>query len=108
LTQQAALAQLPKQATIESQVATLLDERDRLMEAIATLGFVEKVFPSDANFFLIRVDNSQKRYEELLDHGIVVRHMTKQPMCQNTLRNSIGLPEENEALLEALHKMNKK
>jgi histidinol-phosphate aminotransferase len=108
LTQQAALAQLPKQATIESQVATLLDERDRLMEAIATLGFVEKVFPSDANFFLIRVDNSQKRYEELLDHGIVVRHMAKQPMCQNTLRISIGLPEENEALLVALHKMNKK
>jgi histidinol-phosphate aminotransferase len=107
LTQKAALTQLEEQGKINTQVATLLNERDRLMEAIASLRFVETVYPSDANFFLIRVDNSQKRYEELLNNGIVVRHMGNKPQCENTLRISVGKPEENEALLLALDKMNK-
>jgi histidinol-phosphate aminotransferase len=88
-------------------VQILLTERDRLMRDIKTLRFVETVFPSDANFFLIRVDDSQKRYLQLLDQGIVVRHTAKQLLCENTLRISVGMPDENKALWAALTKMDK-
>jgi len=105
LTQKAALNQLKQQNRIKEQVQILLTERDRLMQDIKTLRFVETVFPSDANFFLIRVDDSQKRYTQLLDQGIVVRHTAKQLLCENTLRISVGLPNENKALWAALTKM---
>lgn len=105
LTQKAALAQLKAQDKIQEQVAVLLTERDRLIAEIEAIGFVEKVFPTDANFFLIRVDDSLKRYTQLLKNGIVVRHTSKQLLCENTLRITVGLTKENDALLAALRKM---
>lgn len=105
LTQKVALAQLKAQDKIQEQVAILLSERDRLIAEIETIGFVEKVFPTDANFFLIRVDDSHKRYTQLLKNRIVVRHTSKQLLCENTLRITVGLTNENNALLAALRKM---
>ena len=105
LTQKAALDQLQQQSRIAEQVQLLLAERNRLIQAIGSLDFVACVFPSDANFFMIRVDDSHKRYAQLLAQGIVVRHTAKQLWCENTLRITVGTPEENEMLWTALKKM---
>jgi histidinol-phosphate aminotransferase len=64
--------------------------------------FVEKIYPSDANFILAKVDDASKRYNQLLKMGIVVRNRTTQPLCENTLRFTVGTKEENEKLISAL------
>ena len=70
------------------------------------LKFIEKVFPSDANFILIRVDNSLKRYNQLIENNIVVRNSSYQYGCENTLRITVGLKSENDKLIIALKKIN--
>jgi histidinol-phosphate aminotransferase len=63
---------------------------------------VQKVFPSDANFLLVRVDDADKLYAYLLGHQIIARNRTRVPGCANCLRITVGLPSENDALLNAL------
>jgi len=83
----------------------LLSERKRLEDALATLPIVLHCYPSDANFVLIRVDDSLLRYQQLISEGIVVRNPSKNLNCENTLRISVGRPEENDRLIEALKKI---
>jgi histidinol-phosphate aminotransferase len=64
---------------------------------------VKKIYPSDANFILIKVDDANKRYDELLRHGIVIRNRTTQLGCENCLRISLGTPAENKQLLTLLN-----
>jgi histidinol-phosphate aminotransferase len=64
--------------------------------------FVEKIYQTEANFILIKVDDANKRYNELISNGIVIRNRTTQPLCENTLRLTIGTKEENKKLMEAL------
>ena len=66
------------------------------------MSFLKEIFPSDANFILARVDDANKRYEQLLKKGIVVRNRSSQQLCENTLRFTVGTPEENRILLKAL------
>ena len=80
----------------------MLEERKRLEAAFTEIGFIKTIFPSDANFVLVRVDDSSLRYQQLLDSGIVVRNPSKNTACENTLRISVGLAEENNALIRAL------
>ena len=63
---------------------------------------MEKVFPSDANFLLVRVDDADALYDYLLNEGIIVRNRTRVPGCAGCLRLTVGLPAENDALLNAL------
>lgn len=102
LTINAALNRLKEQDKVREQVQLLLDERHRLEEAIGSIPFIKQCFPSDANFILIRVDDSSLRYQQLIDCGIVVRNPSKNLNCENTLRISVGLPEENNRLIDAL------
>jgi histidinol-phosphate aminotransferase len=60
------------------------------------------VYPSDANFVLVKVADSNTRYSELIDKGIVVRNRTTQPLCQNCLRFTVGSQMENIKLITAL------
>ena len=64
--------------------------------------FVEKIYPTEANFILIKVDDANKRYDEIITKGIVIRNRTTQPLCENTLRLTIGTEVENKKLIEAL------
>lgn len=107
LTIRAALEKLKAQDQVREQVKLLLEERSRLEEAFAHIPFIEKCFPSDANFVLIRVDDSTLRYQQLIDIGIVVRNPSKNLNCENTLRITVGLPEENTQLIEALLSLSK-
>ena len=87
---------------IDIQVDTIINERERLASVLPHFPFVRKVFPSDANFLLTRVDNADALYGYLLENGIIVRNRSRVPGCEGCLRLTVGLPGENEALLNAL------
>lgn len=102
LTQQAAIEALQNNE-VSDQVSYILREREKLANALASCFFVKKIYPSDANFILIKVDDANKRYDELLRHGIVIRNRTTQLGCENCLRISVGTPAENKQLLTLLN-----
>jgi histidinol-phosphate aminotransferase len=102
LTQQAAIEALQNNK-VSDQVSSILREREKLANALASCFFVKKIYPSDANFILIKVDDANKRYDELLRHGIVIRNRTTQLGCENCLRISLGTPAENKQLLTLLN-----
>ena len=87
---------------IDDEVNTIVNERKRLASVLPRFPFVKQVFPSDANFILVRVDDANTLYDYLLGKGIIVRNRTRVPGCAGCLRLTVGLPEENESLLNAL------
>lgn len=102
LTQKKALENLKDQDFIKDQVTTILVQRDYLMHELKTINFVSKIYPSDANFVLIKVDDANKRYRQLLDNHIVVRNRTNQFGCKNCLRLTAGTKEETKTLITIL------
>lgn len=102
LTQDAALKALENKNKVADQIKTILQERNRLAKALETYFFVKKIYPSEANFILIKVDDANKRYDELIKKGIVVRNRSSQLHCENCLRISVGTPSENTQLLTKL------
>jgi histidinol-phosphate aminotransferase len=87
---------------IDTEVDVIISERKRLAEILPRYSCVEQVFPSDANFLLVRVDDAYALYDYLLNEGIIVRNRSKVPGCDRCLRLTVGLPAENDALLNAL------
>tara|TARA_R110000868_G_scaffold4211_13_gene26611 strand:- start:15805 stop:16854 length:1050 start_codon:yes stop_codon:yes gene_type:complete len=102
LTQQRALDRFLKIDKVKSEVIDILKERDLLSKALVELNYVAKVYKTDANFILVKVDNATERYNQLLKKGIVVRNRTTQPLCENTLRFTVGAKEENNKLIQIL------
>lgn len=102
LTQDKAIEGLKKMTLVNSQISCLLDERTALIKALKKVDFIKKVYPSDANFLLVKVDDANKRYGQLIDFGIVIRNRTTQPLCNNCLRLTVGTKEENNRLIEHL------
>ena len=105
LTQQKALEQLGNTVIYETQVNKIRREREKLTDALTNMPCVFEVFPSDANFILARIDDAPLRYKELIARGIVVRNRSSQPRCENTLRFTVGTPDENLALIKALKEL---
>ncbi len=105
LTQQRALQRVLNQDLVDQEVQQILDERDGLIKALNGLKFVEQLYPSDANFVLAKVDNANKRYQQLLEKQLVVRNRSTQALCENTLRFTVGTPEENKKLIAILKEM---
>ena len=102
LTQKTACEQVLKTHILKSEVAEILYHKSYLLKVLNEVDFILKVYPSDANFVLVKVDDANKRYKQLLAKGIVVRNRTTQPLCKNTLRFTIGTKDENKKLLKAL------
>ena len=102
LTQIKALERLNATLVVDNEVKSIILERGILNEALKTIDFVTEVYPSDANFILAKVDDANKRYQQLVEKGIVVRNRTNQPLCENCLRFSVGTKEENETLIQTL------
>lgn len=102
LTQQRALERLSRPEEVNREVQTILQERELLRTNLSKMPFVKEIFPSDANFLLVRVEDAGKKYEELLEAGVVVRNRSNQQLCENTLRFTVGTPEENKELLKKL------
>ena len=103
LTQQSAKERVSNQKVVQQEISAILSERQLLKETLSGISFVSKVYPSDANFILAKVDDASKRYNQLLKKGIVVRNRTTQPLCEHTLRFTVGTPEENRMLIKALN-----
>jgi histidinol-phosphate aminotransferase len=87
------------------EIQSILDNKRKLIEKLSEIEFIEKIFPSDANFVLIKVDDASKRYKQLIDFGIVVRNRTTQLLCENCLRITIGTKLENEKLINVLQSL---
>jgi histidinol-phosphate aminotransferase len=102
LTQQRALERLSDEVKIQNEITAIIAQRSELLSVLDKVSFVEKIYPTEANFILIKVDNANKRYADLIAKGIVIRNRTTQPLCENTLRLTIGTAEENTKLMEAL------
>ena len=102
LTQEQAIKRLDDKISVEKWVNMLLLERGRLMQAFAELPICEKVYPTDANFFLAKMTDAQKIYDYLVNKGIIVRNRTRITLCNNCLRVTIGTKDENGELLGAL------
>lgn len=105
LTQKRAMDRILDVNAVHSEVIEILTEREALFKVLNQIAFVEKVYISDANFILAKVDNATKRYNQLLENGIVVRNRTTQPLCENTLRFTVGTKEENIKLINALQQI---
>lgn len=88
--------------SIDDEVHTIIYERKRLNSILPRYPFVKRVFASDANFILIRVDDADALYSYLLKKGIIVRNRSRITGCEGCLRLTIGLPAENDFLLDAL------
>ena len=105
LTQEQAMKRLKDTQPVEQWINILLQERGRTMEAFGELPICEKIYPTDANFFLAKVKDAQKAYDYLVDKGIIVRNRTRISLCNNCLRITIGTREENNELIGALRDM---
>ena len=83
-------------------IREIVAQRELLEKGLQSLPMVKKIFPSDANFLLVRVDEPEKIYQYLLGKGIVVRDRSKSENCEGCLRVTVGTHSENKALLKAL------
>lgn len=102
LTQLKALERVLSTKTVAQEVADILNERNKLIQALEEVSFVETIYPTEANFVLVKVDDAYQRYTNLLAKGVVVRNRSSQPLCENTLRFTVGTPEENKKLIAVL------
>ena len=102
LTQKQALEALKDPYEVDNWVKILLQERGRMVDAFALLPICEKVYPTDANFFLAKMTDAQKIYDYLVDQGIIIRNRNRVQLCKDCLRITIGTKTENNELLAAL------
>lgn len=104
LTQKQALLALKNDAQVKQWVKTLLAERAVLVEALQQLPIVQHIYPTDANFVLVKVDDANALYHYLVDKSIIVRNRNTVSLCLGCVRITVGTPEENQILLEELKK----
>ncbi len=105
LTQKEAIKNLSDTNKIKTDISSLAIEKNRLFKGLVQIKFITKMYQSDANFILIKVDNAALRYSQLLEKGIVVRNRSTQPLCANSLRITVGTPVENRRLIATLKEL---
>jgi histidinol-phosphate aminotransferase len=105
LTQDYVLNELQQEERKTMWVNELIDERARLAKRLEVMPFVEKVYPSDANFLLVKVDDANAKYNNLMSRGVIVRNRHSVALCLNCLRITVGTPQENDILIDELGKM---
>lgn len=103
--QQLALDALNAADRFAEQTRQLLNERNRLAEVLQSLPQVEQVFPSQANFLLVRFADANGTYQKLLSNGIIVRNRSRVAQLEGCLRFTVGTPEENNRLLATLQSL---
>ncbi|MCV6629101.1 MAG: histidinol-phosphate transaminase [Flavobacteriaceae bacterium] len=101
LTQNAALRAL-EENKLEHQLEVLQKEKERLSDALNKINIVKRVYPSDANFLLVQVDDAVQRYKELIQGGIVVRNRHGQMHCDQCLRITVGTAKQNNQLIKII------
>lgn len=107
LTQQEALKVLKQTDAQQQKVQQLLREREKLRQSLEQLPMVQKIYPSDANFLLVRMQEAGAIFHYLIDKKVIVRDRSKVVLCEGCLRITVGTVEENERLLAELKNYNK-
>jgi histidinol-phosphate aminotransferase len=102
LTQKQALRVLDNIADKDKAVKEILQQRDMLRDRLNTLECVDRIYPSDANFLLVKVYDADNTYKYLLKRGIIVRNRNRVTLCKGCLRITVGTPSENEEIISAL------
>ena len=105
LSQKRALERLADTDKISAEIASIIRQREDLLEVLLHVEFVKKIYPTEANFILVKVDDANKRYAELIAKGIVIRNRTTQPLCDNCLRLTVGTELENRKLMAVLKQL---
>ncbi|HYC29058.1 MAG TPA: histidinol-phosphate transaminase, partial [Chitinophagaceae bacterium] len=101
--QELALQALEEVGQVNDMIREIVRERETLRQALAQLPIVQHIYPSDANFLLVKVDDPRGLYNYLLDKGIVVRDRSRVELCEGCLRITVGTPDENNTLVNALN-----
>jgi len=102
LTQEKALAALSRPEQKEAWVNELLNQKALIQPWLMGLDFVERIYPSEANFLLVKMKQPEQVYRYLVEQGIVVRDRSRVALCEGCLRLTIGTPQENDQLMQAL------
>ena len=100
--QELGLQALQNTSMINDWIKTTVNERESLKNQLPAFSFVEKVFPGDANFLLVKVSDADRLYQFLAANEVVVRNRSKEPLCEGCLRITVGTPDENNTLIELL------
>ena len=100
LNQQAVIEKLNNIEEVQENIKVLLSERTKLIEALGKLSIVKKIYPTDANFVLLEVDNANETYEYLIEKKVIIRNRNSQ--IGNCIRITVGASEENERLIKSL------
>ncbi len=100
--QQLAIEALENVEQINDWIKTIVKEREKLKSELQKFTFVEKIYPSEANFLLVKVSTPQKIYNYLVGKNIVIRDRSKVTLCEGCIRITIGREEENEKLINEL------
>jgi histidinol-phosphate aminotransferase len=104
--QQLALQALQNVQQVNEWIKETLAERDKLVLTLKDLSFVLDIYPSDANFILVKTTDAKGIYNFLVQHGIIIRDRSKVDLCEGCLRITIGTPQENKLLIETLQQYN--
>jgi len=104
--QQLALQALQNVQQVNEWIKETLAERDKLVLTLKDLSFVLDIYPSDANFILVKTTDAKGIYNFLVQHGIIIRDRSKVELCEGCLRITIGTPQENKLLIETLQQYN--
>jgi len=105
LTQKKAMESLREVSKLKAEVSEIKKNKIFLIRELDQIKYVEKVYHSDVNFLLVKVDDANKRYAQLINHGIVVRNRTNEPLCENCLRFTVGTEDEMKKLITVLRSM---
>ena len=100
ITQRCALEVLGKKSEIDISIKQILTERERLERELKSCGIVKRIYPSSANFLLVKVEDAEKVYEELKKKGVIVRDRSNVRLCEGCLRITVGTEGENELLIK--------
>lgn len=102
LTSDLALKAFDQMAVMKINLEKIIEERDYVAEQLSYAESVEKVYPSDSNFLLFKIKNAYEIYQQLAKKGVIVRYRGNEPHCEDCLRVTIGMPDENVRFLKTL------
>lgn len=100
LNEEAAIAALNDVESFEANKQIILEEKEQLIQELEKIDLIKKIYPSDANFILVEVEDANKTYETLVEQKVITRN--RHTLVENSIRITVGRPNENEKLIKAL------
>ena len=107
LTQKTALDLLQNKDDMDKWVAEIIEAKATMKDKLKEFSFIHKIYPSDANYLLVKTDNAKGIYNYLVEQGVVIRDRSSVALCEGCLRITIGSTEENNGLYAGLEKYSK-